>query len=178
MELVLKECSKCKTLKEFWLRNAYEDGFFCKCGYYQIMHNYHGADFEDHLISQAPAFITLDRMLELAREEHLHFDELIIREKLLSFDFNNLSEQKLHEIVGIIIESHDSYRFRKALIKFKDIDAIIGEIAKLNPRIDLPKLRDYLTKIRLPLSEKDVLEMEKMIEEYFYNPEIYTVTDW
>jgi len=178
MQLILKECSKCKTLKEFWLRSAHEDGFFCKCGHYQIMHNYHGPDFEDYLVGQLPSSATLDEVLELATREHFRFDNAQLGKKLLSFNLGSLSELELHQIAETIIESHDSCRFRKVLIKLKDIDAILGEVAKVNPRIDLPNLRDYLGQVGLPLSEKDVLTMEEMIEKKFYHPEIYMVTDW
>jgi|GEM_PF-3848005 len=179
MDLVLLKCQRCGTVKEFWLRDPYyEESFLCKCGHYRAMHGYYQGGFEDYLVSKVSFATTLEEVLELARKEHIHFDNSSLREKLSSFNFGHLSELELHQVAEIMMRSDDDNRFRKELTQYKDIDSIIRAVGKLSPRIDLPKLRDYLGKIDLPLSEKDVLEMEKVIEEYFYNPEIYTVTDW
>ena len=178
MELVLKGCPKCLRLKEFWLRNASEDGFFCKCGYHLKMRNYHGAAFADSFIAQLPASPSLEGILELAGQEHLYFDDTSLRKKLASFNFDNLSEHQLHEIVDILIENHDVYRFRKKLGQFEEAEVMLREIAKLNPRIDIQSLREYLVNFALPLSENEIIKMEKTIEQNFYHPEIDVVTEW
>jgi hypothetical protein len=74
MEIVLKCCDYCCTKKRFWLRNAQEAGFYCRCGVNRIMRNYYDASYIDGFIGLMPARWTVEELLELAIKEHMHID--------------------------------------------------------------------------------------------------------
>lgn len=179
MFVVLMKCEKCGNSKEFWLKDPREEGFWCKCGYARKpMRNYHNSVFLEYFEMELAGAATIDDVIKNAKGEHLYFDELAVREKIKEFPFPNLSWQDGCDITSIISHNINQDEFRKKLSQEIDLEELLTAIARLNPRIDLPGLRNYLGKIKLPLSERDVLAMEKMIEQNFYNPEIYTVTDW
>lgn len=179
MFAVVMKCERCGNSREFWLRDLCEEGFWCNCGYVRKpMQNYHNSTFLEFFEMELSGASTVDDVVNKAKDEHIYFDELAVREKLKGFPFPNLSWQDGCDIASIIFDNLNQDEFRKKFLRITDTKELLAFISKLNPRIDIPALRDHLTKIRLPLSEKDVLEMEKMIEEYFYIPEIYTVTDW
>jgi hypothetical protein len=58
------------------------------------------------------------------------------------------------------------------------IDPFLLIIANVNPRIDIPRLRGYLSGKCLPLSIDRIIEMENVIETNFYHDEVDQVTQW
>ena len=178
MQIVLKDCARCRTIKAFWLRNTREEGFYCKCGINRKMRNYYGADYVDYFISLIRDPLTVEGLLNLAAKEHMHIEPGELHRKLQAYNLDHLTEPELHEMVMLVLASDDVFRVRKELARFTDIEQMLHAIAKYNPRIDIPGLREYLGGLGLPLSEEAVIEMEKAIEHRFYHFEIEHVTEW
>jgi len=179
MFVIQMRCEKCGNSKEFWLKDPREEGFWCKCGYARSpMRRSHDSVFLEFFEMELAGAATIDDVIKKAKDEHIYFDELAVREKIKGFPFPNLSWQDGCDIAAIIFDNISQDEFRKILSQEVDIEELLMVIARLNPRIDILGLRNYLSKVKLPLSKKDVLEMEKAIEQKFYHPEIYVVTDW
>jgi len=178
MQIVLKECHNCGTIKEFWLKDTQEAGFYCKCGSSQKMRNYYGADYMDYFIGLLDSPLTLENILDLAQKHHMHIDHSGLRRELSGYNLANLTEAEFYQVMELVWRSNDVFRFRKALMQYTDLEQMLQAIANHNPRIDLPGLRGYLEQFDLPLTEKQVIEMEKEIEQSFYHLEIDEVTYW
>ena len=178
MQIVLKYCSHCGTIKDFWLRNAQEAGFYCKCGVNRIMRNYYGADYVDYFVSLIRNPITEDGLLRLAEKEHMVIEPNELYQKLIGYDLDHLSEEGLDDVVKQVLTSNNVFRFRKTLMQFTDAEQMLRAIATKNPRIDIPDLRKYLSRLDLPVTERQVVQMEEAIERGYYHPEIEIVTEW
>lgn len=170
---VLK-CSRCGRIKTVWVINELENSFFCKCGHRQRMYRYYNSSYGDYFISLLRDPITVEGILELVKKEHIRIDPKKLRQQLKGYNLSNLSEQELYEITMIISKNHDKFWFRKQLTTFQEVDQMLDAIEELNPRIDISKLREYLNDLELPLSEERVIQLETIIKERFYNPDVDT----
>lgn len=178
MEIVRQYCSFCRFEKEFWLKNTREPGFYCKCGVNRIMHNYYGAEYIDYFSGMIRDPITVEGLMQLATEEHMVIDPDQLRNKLQKYDLANLTEQEFFDMLRDVVRSDSVFRFRTELMQFTDAEQMLRAIAKLNSRIDIPGLRRYLDQLKLPLGERQVIQMEQAIEREYYNPEIDVFTEW
>ena len=175
MQIDVLKCQKCGTIKTVWILNEFEGSFFCGCGSPHKMYRYFDSSYGDYFISLLRDPITMESILELAKKEHLHIDPEKLWQQLKAYNLSNLSEQELHEIIMIIAKNHDKFWFRKQLTTFQEDDQMLHAIENLNPRIDIPRLREYLSDLELPLSETEVIQLESVIKEKFYNSEIDTI---
>lgn len=175
MQIDVLKCPGCGRIKTVWIMNEFEDSFFCECGHPRKMYRYFSSSYGDYFIGLLRDPITVESLLTLAEEEHMCINPGKLRQELQGYDLSFLSEEELHEVIMIIYKNHDKFWFRKQLTGFQEADQMLRAIEKLNPRIDILKLREYLNNLGLPLSEAKVIQLETVIKERFYNPDIDTI---
>jgi hypothetical protein len=177
MEITLHKCPNCGKQKIFWLKKRWEESFYCTCSHRKL-HNYYDAGYEDYFISLIRSPLSVQTLIDCAQQEYMRVNPAALKIKLEKYDLNNLSEQDFYDVVGIVLSSDDIYRLRLLLSQITDQGQMLSVVANVNPRIDIPKLKTYLEAKSFPLSNNDVVEMEKRIEDDYYHPEIDDVSQW
>ena len=142
------------------------------------MHNYYDASYADYFISLVREPVTFESLVDLAQQEFMRIDIDALIIKLGKYDLDNLSEQDFYDVIKIVLSSNDIYRLRSLLHQTIDQELMLTIIANVNPRINIPKLKAYLSTKNLPLSNDEVLAMERVIENDFYHSEIERVSQW